>query len=159
MSGIGIAYAATAMSGTELCYAATSVSGEEEVPDGPLAVAAYALATRCPVLTYRMLSPAYALAMRCAMRCPVLRSRMVLPGRSRHYSGCTGTCLPYGAVCYRIVLYVPIDMPYGAMYAMASTDLPYPAIHTLPGTGLAYGPTRVLCNTCLGRYAATSVWY
>eukprot|EP00961_Rhodomonas_salina_P181437 2448873-Rhodomonas_salina.2 len=73
-----------AMSGTDLGYAATSrhnnfkTSVNAVIALGRIlgTLSAYAIPTRCPVLTWRMVLSSY----EPAMRCPVLTSRMVLPG-------------------------------------------------------------------------------
>eukprot|EP00961_Rhodomonas_salina_P033374 449213-Rhodomonas_salina.1 len=89
MSGTGIAYGANivlwacyAMSITNLAYA------HYGRPHGmPTPLAAYALAMQCPVLTQRLVLPAYALATRgtnthvvSPTRAAVLKPCMVLPG-------------------------------------------------------------------------------
>eukprot|EP00961_Rhodomonas_salina_P102208 1374910-Rhodomonas_salina.2 len=87
MCGTDIAFCATslctcyAMCGTDKAYGATRPL---VLPPEPLVqhvrhpVSSYALATRCPVLTYRMLLSAIPSAYGVAPRCPVLTQRMVL---------------------------------------------------------------------------------
>eukprot|EP00961_Rhodomonas_salina_P175696 2368973-Rhodomonas_salina.3 len=91
-------------------------------------LSAYALATRCPVLTEWMVVSAYELA----TQCPVLALCMLMSAYAL-----SGTDTTYAALCLR------------ACYAMSGTDIAYGDIcvragHAASGTDIAYAATRAL---------------